>query len=578
METHVNLHNEKNLQTHFKQKNCGKARPFNMSVMKICRILLLLCLWLPAAAGSAGEQDLARAMADYLECYPVELLSFKEQKPSIAREDVCLAAIYHELGARPLWVSEDGPGKRAEVILNYLKNAGSEGLDPSDYRVEKIVDLWTDTDLDSLAKLDTLLTYNMVKYVHDVSHGQLKSYMVNPELFAEAGERSFDPLKMVETILSTENLDAFFQSLPPQHRQYRGLKDGLVHYGRIKYDGKWQVLTGTRSIRPGDGDARITEIRKKIALLTNSSVDNPETGNPLIYDDTLLKKMTRFQQTHGLEPDGIIGRNTLEALNRSPQDRLAQIRLNMARWRWQDHELGHKYVLVNIANYRLYAYDAGELKLNMPVIVGKFQHQTPVFSDRIKYLEINPYWNVPTSIAINEDLPELKKNPHYLVEKNIRLFSSWQKDGVEIDSTTINWRRITASKMAGFKLRQDPGPANALGRVKFVFPNHYSVYLHDSPAKNLFSRQKRSFSHGCIRVSQPEQLAVFLLDEKGGEWEIQRVKDLISQGKRMVLRIDQPIPVHITYQTAWVDKDDQIIFNSDVYGRDEKLYKALFIK
>ncbi len=549
-----------------------------MSVMKIYRIVLLLCFWLPVANGIAGEQDLARAMVDHLECYPVELLSFKDQRPSIASEDLCLAAIYHELGAKPLWVSENGPGKRAETILSYLKNAGSEGLDPADYLVDKILELWTDPGLESLAKLDTLLTYNMVKYIHDVSFGQLKSYLDNPELFAEAGERGFDPLKMVETVLTTENLDAFFQSLPPQHRQYRGLRNGLVHYGRLNYSGKWQVLSDTQSIRPGDGDARIVEIRKRIALLENSSVDNPETGNPLVYDDKLVKKVVLFQQAHGLEPDGIIGRNTLEALNKSPQDRLAQIKLNMARWRWQDHELGHKYVLVNIANYRLYAFDAGELKLSMPVIVGKFQHQTPVFSDRIKYLEINPYWNVPTSIAVKEELPELRKNPYYLVEKNVRLFSSWQKDGVEINSTTINWNRVTASKMAGFKLRQDPGPANALGRIKFVFPNHYSVYLHDSPAKNLFSRQKRSFSHGCIRVSQPEQLAVFLLDEKGGEWDIQQIKDLISQGRRKVLRIDQPVPVHITYQTAWVDKDNQIIFNSDIYGRDKKLYKALFMR
>ena len=261
-----------------------------MNVMKVCKILLLLCLWWPAADGSAGQGNLAQAMADHLECYPVELLSFKKQEPAIVRADVCLAAIYHELGAEPLWVSEEGPGMRAGIILRYLKNAGDEGLDPVDYQVEKIAALWTDPSLESLAKLDTLLTYNMVKYVHDVSYGKLKPYMVNPELFAEAGERNFDPLKMVVTIRAMENLDAFFQSLPPHHRQYRGLKNGLVHYGRLKYCGGWHVLSGTKSIRPGDADERIVEIRKRIALLENGSVENAETGNSSVYDNEFLEK------------------------------------------------------------------------------------------------------------------------------------------------------------------------------------------------------------------------------------------------------------------------------------------------
>jgi len=559
-------------------KNNRAGRPVKMRVMNVCGLILLLCLWLPAADGSAGEKDLAEAMADHLECYPVELLSFNKQEPSIVREDVCLAAIYHESGAEPLWVSKDGPGMRAAIIFGYLKNADSEGLDPADYEVEKIEDLWTDLSLESLAKLDTLLTYNMVKYVHDVSYGQLKPYMANPELFAEAGERGFDPPAMVETILATENLDEFFQSLPPHHRQYRGLKNGLLHYGLLKYSGEWQVLSGRKSIRPGDEDERIVEIRKRIALLENANLENAETGNPSVYDDELLKKVLLFQQAHGLEQDGIIGRKTMRELNKSPEDRLTQIKVNMARWRWQDHALGEKYILVNIANYRLYSYAASELEFSMPVIVGKLQHQTPVFSDRIKYLELNPYWNVPPSIAINEELPELKKNPDYLVEKNIRLFSNWQEDGVELDSTVIDWSLVSPSEMAGFKLRQEPGPANALGRVKFVFPNRYSVYLHDTPSKKLFSEQTRSFSHGCIRVSEPEKLAVFLIDGAGREWDRTRVNDLINLGKRKVLRIRPPIPVHITYQTAWVDKDDQIVFNGDVYGRDEKLYNALFMK
>ena len=549
-----------------------------MKVIQFCGWVLLLCLWLPALDSRADEGGLAGAMAEHLECYPVELLSFKKQKPSIIKKDVCLAAIYHESGAEPLWVSQDGPSKQAEIILKYLKNAGNEGLNPADYQVDKIMRLWTDPSLESLAELDTLLTFNMVKYVHDISYGQLKPYMVNPELFAEAGERGFDPLAMVETIQATENLDDFFQSLPPHHRQYQGLKKGLLHYGHMPHRGEWPVLSASNSIRPGDADDRIIEIRKRIELLATGTMENVDTVPSSVYDNELVKKVILFQQHHGLEQDGIIGRKTIRELNKTPEERLIQIKVNMARWRWQDHVLGEKYILVNIASYNLFTYEAGKLQFSMPVIVGKFQHQTPVFSDRIKYLELNPFWNVPPSIAVNEELPELKKNPSYLVEKNIRLFSNWQEDGVELDSTVIDWSLISPSQMAKFKLRQDPGPDNALGRVKFVFPNRYSVYLHDTPAKRLFSEQTRSFSHGCIRVSEPEKLAVYLLDEQDSEWNTQRVTDLIKVGKRKVVRIRPPLPVHITYQTAWVDKGGQIIFNRDVYGRDAKLSKALFGK
>jgi len=346
----------------------------------------------------------------------------------------------------------------------------------------------------------------------------------------------------------------------------------------MKYSGQWRKIILRKSIRPGDEDERIIEVKKRIALLENAGVESLTTGNLSLFDHNLMKKVIRFQLNHGLKPDGIIGRKTMRELNKSPQERLDQIKVNMARWRWHDHTLGDKYILVNIANYRLFTYEAGELKFSMPVIVGELQNQTPVFSDKIKYLELNPYWNVPTSIAKDEELPKLRKNPNYLVDKNIRLFPNWQKNSVEIDSTVIDWNAVTPSQMAGFKLRQDPGPNNALGRVKFVFPNQYFVYLHDTPSKKLFSRQTRPFSHGCIRVSEPAKLVTFLLNEKGNKWDRERVNHLINLGKRKVLQIRPAIPVHITYQTAWVDKDGQINFNGDVYGRDEKLYQALFIK
>ncbi len=527
-----------------------------------------------SSAAHAGSATLNEAMAQFLKCYPVELVLRDKQEHSISRRDVCLATIYHETGVQPLWVTPQGPGKKAEIILKYLQNAEQEGLRREDYEVAEIEALWPDPSFDSLARLDTLLTFNVVKYVHDVSHGQIDAYVADPELFAEAGKQSFDPVAIIETLTASKDLDVFLQGLPPKNKHYQALKDGLQVYRHYAKMEKWDLIEGGRAIRPGDEDSRIPMIRTRLALLLDSITD---PSKDRIYDEKLQEEVLLFQELHGLKEDAIIGRNTIAALNVSPAERVEQIRVNMARWRWQDHDFGDEYVLVNIANFKLYGYRNGELKLTLPVIVGKFQHQTPVFSDRIKYIEINPFWNVPPSIAVKEELPKLREDQSYLVSKNIRLFSRWQEDAVELDSTLIDWSQVTPSEMRRYKLRQDPGATNSLGRIKFVFPNHYAVYLHDTPAKNLFSENRRSFSHGCIRVSLPELLAVFMLQREDGNWDVGKIRELIDEEKRKVLRIRPSLPIHLTYQTAWVDKNGRIHFNDDVYARDEKLQKALFM-
>jgi murein L,D-transpeptidase YcbB/YkuD len=278
---------------------------------------------------------------------------------------------------------------------------------------------------------------------------------------------------------------------------------------------------------------------------------------------------------HGLEVDGIIGKNTIAALNITATEKVDSIRLNLARWRWQDHDLGRQYLLVNIAGFNLKAFQDEKLVFDMPVIVGEQQHQTPVFSDRIKYLDFNPFWNIPTSIAKNEELPALRKNSDHLVKRRVRLFSSWQADAIELDSTAIDWHTVTSSRIAGFKLRQDPGPGNALGKIKFVFPNRYSVYMHDTPGHNLFKRTQRHFSHGCIRISDALALAIFALEAQPDGWSREKIEEIYNQEMRKVVRLSSPIAVHITYQTAWVDSSGIIHFNRDIYLRDAKLRNAL---
>jgi murein L,D-transpeptidase YcbB/YkuD len=252
----------------------------------------------------------------------------------------------------------------------------------------------------------------------------------------------------------------------------------------------------------------------------------------------------------------------------------------MARWRYQPHDLGEKYLIVNIAGFNLKGVKNNKIELEMPVIVGKRQHQTPVFSASVKYLDFNPFWNIPPSIARNEELPKLQKNPFYLVERHVRLFSGWNEDANELVSTAVEWDQVTSRQISAYKLRQDPGPWNALGKVKFVFPNKYSVYMHGTPEQGYFGRKERSFSHGCIRVGNPPALAGFLLEDQEGQWTDEKIAEIYNQDSRKVVRLSHPIPVHITYQTSWVDKDGTINFNNDTYARDdyardEKLYGAL---
>lgn len=534
---------------------------------------LFACIPTVNAVAQADSPALHDAMVQYLECYPVELMVRDQQQPAVSHRDVCLAEIYHKRGARPLWVTQEGPKKQAAVILKYLQSAEEEGLDSQRYQVQEIEALWKEVSLNALAQLDTLLTFNVVKYVHDVSHGRIEPYLANPELFKEAGKPTFDPVRLIETLTATEDLDRFFQELPPQHRHYQALKKGLAVYEQLIDLKKWEPVARGKTLRQGDQDARIRSIRRRLAWLADEEEAISESD---VYDIDLVLKIRRFQELHGLKKDGIIGKNTLAALNVTPAERVEQIKINMARWRWQDHDFGSEYVLVNIADFHLFAFREGSLKLKIPVIVGRFQHQTPVFSDQITYLEFNPYWNIPPSIAVNEELAELRNNPNYLVEKNIRLFSSWRKDSVELDSTVIDWSKVTPRQMAGYKLRQDPGPTNALGQLKFVFPNHYAIYLHDTPAKNLFNEAKRSFSHGCIRVSEPARLALFMLQRQGAGWDAAGVRERMEAGERKVVPIRPPLPIHLTYQTAWVDKAEEIHFTRDIYGRDKQLRNALY--
>ncbi len=545
--------------------------------MKYYKVLLFLSYFLfialPAISSDSDKNgELGKAMAQHLSCYPLELLDFKKQEPIIKTRDVCLATIYHETGASPLWVTDRGPVKKAFILVDYLRSAYREGIDPEEYEISKIEKLLHSMQVEDLAQLDTLLTYNLVKYVHDMSFGQIKYRELDPDLFSEAGDENFNPAAAVKAALAAPDFSAYLEALPPRHKYYTGLRNALAYFQEVGRQEQWEPIPPGSLIRPGQQDERLEAVQRRIALTSRTE---PRDQPVEMYDDDLVAEVKSFQATHGLKPDGIIGPQTLSWLNKSPDDLADIIRVNMARWRWQDHELGDTHIIVNIAGFYLSAIRAGQVALEMPVIVGKLQHKTPVFSDKIRYLDFNPFWNVPPTIARNEELPELRKDPAHLVNRHIRVFSSWQSDAIELDSMAIDWKAVSRKQMGQYKLRQDPGPWNALGRVKFVFPNTHSVYLHDTPTQNLFNQHRRTFSHGCIRVSEPLKLAFFCLEDQGGKWSEADMKKVMEDGERMVVSLKGGLPIHITYQTAYPDESGTIRFSEDIYNRDTKLKKAL---
>ncbi|MEN8132415.1 MAG: L,D-transpeptidase family protein, partial [Pseudomonadota bacterium] len=369
------------------------------------------------------------------------------------------------------------------------------------------------------------------------------------------------------------DLKAFLERQLHSNERYEKLRRVLARYREIAAQGGWELIPDGETLKPGMSDWRVPVIRRRLYLTDSLKSDGLSST---AYDEQLVEAVRHFQMRYGLDVDGVLGKETREAMNVPVEAVIRRIIVNMERWRWLPHDLDGVRVGVNIAGFDLGVFKDLRLEMQMPVIVGKTYHKTPIFSDLIKYIEFNPYWNIPPSIARNEMLPRLKQDPRYLVERNIRLFSGWGADARELDSTTVDWRGVSGKQMNRYKFRQDPGLKNALGTVKFMFPNDYNVYLHDTPSHSLFTRPERTFSHGCIRVSKPAELASYLLGGEENGWGIERVMEAINSRKRTVVPLDKPIPIIIAYRTVWLDSEGNVRFNKDVYGRDSILEKALF--
>ena len=539
-------------------------------------VMILGALIVCAVHGYAASEDAYKnVFIEHLEMGPATYLNINVHGKNAADIDKRLTEIYYGNELQPFWIEDGKPGPRAADILAVLEDAESQGLNPASYFVDKIHQYWGSQDTAGLVRLDILLTLGMMRYVADQHEGRIEPREVDPELFATARDVEVDWDALRKNAFEAPDMKAFLDQQAPPFLQYRELQKKLAEYRALAAKGGWPSISVGETLKPGMENPRVDMVRKRLAVTGDLA---PENMDSAVFDTALEEAVKRFQQRHNLTPDGAVGKQTAAAMNVPVETRIDQIVLNMERYRWLKRTLmGDRLVAVNIAGFEAVAGKPGKFDVTMPVIVGKTYHETPVFSDTIKYVVFNPFWNLTPSIARNETLPKLKKDSHYLKKHNMRIFKGWGPDAPELDATKIDWSKVSKKDMNRYRVRQDPGPDNALGTLKLVFPNKYNVYLHDTPAHGLFKKEQRAFSHGCIRMDRPAEMAAWVLggEEKG--WSLARVNEIIAGRKRQVVVLDQPVPVYILYRTAFVNPEDHTLyFYGDVYGRDKLLAKALF--
>lgn len=482
--------------------------------------------------------------------------------------------LYYFYGARhfePLWLSTDEAGKvvfstKAESILEVFRTAEHEGFRPADYMTPDLDVAAAGADPARLAALETAFSAAVTRYAQDAYGGRVAPTDVM-STWTIAPKRLNDAEFLVK-LAASDTPDAVLRDLSPKHREFLGLKAALAKfYDSSVIDAAVTIPEGAL-LKPGMQDERVTLLRQRLDV---PEPEIPETAGAearadITYDEALVTAVKAFQASLGLNADGVIGPATVAALNGGSATTKEDIIANMERWRWEPEQFGDFQVTVNIPEFRLWIMNKDEVHYTTRVVVGTPKHQTPVFNDEIEHIVVNPYWNVPASIAQNEIRPNLLANPGYLASQNMEMLYG----GKVVNASSIDWSQ---ANIRSFHIRQRPGERNALGRVKFLFPNQHDVYLHDTPSKSLFARSYRAYSHGCVRVENPMDFADALLalepDMSGTA-----LAAMFGDKERWV-NLKNHIPVHISYFTLRVDENGQIRSYGDVYGANQRLIELL---
>jgi murein L,D-transpeptidase YcbB/YkuD len=492
---------------------------------------------------------------------------------SVVGETLILRDFYDKLEFRAIWFDDKGPTAKAKIFIDRLGRAGEHGLNPADYLYERLAKGVNSYDPAQRAVLEVMMSRAFARYAADINAGRIGPNRAVPGLYVRPVRP--DPERLLMAAARTTDFAKYIDGLPPQTPQYARLVKALTYYRAIEARGGWQPVPKGPTLKPGMTNPRIAQIRTRLMV----SGDLKAMGdNPNNYDTGLVAAVKRFQFRHGLNQDGNIGAGTVAAMNIPIAIKIRQQVLNLERRRWMPPDLGDQYIFVNIADQHLkYVIRANSSKPKTifvsRVVVGQRFHQTPIFSGVMSYVRVNPHWNVPQSIARKEMLPKLKRDPSYLTRNNYLLLTRPIDNSSAISPSSVDWASMTRSNFPYF-IRQTPGPWNALGVIIFMFPNPHNIFIHDTASRSLFVRELRYFSHGCIRIQHPRKFGELMLGPNPG-WDRKRIDATVKTQKELQVNLRRRLPVHITYLTAWSNKDGTHHFRSDIYKRDVTLNKVL---
>ena len=477
--------------------------------------------------------------------------------------------LYAKNGYQRLWTN---PQNVAD-LFNAIKTVDEDGLRSDDYHFTKLeqkqsqIGAGTFTDPEIIADFDILLTDSLIRLGYHLVFGKIDPVDHHPHWNLAVKIDDDRPVDAIQEILDAGNLAKEIEALRPQSNIYSRLKSALKRYRTLKANGGWAPVPEGPALKKGMTDNRVLILRKRLKITGDLAA---ETSNSESFEDTLEQAVMRFQNRHHLIADGVVGKQTLATLNVPVEERIDQIRINLERARWVLHAISGKFVIVDIAGFEIFVYKDDQFLWTSRVQVGRPYRQTPVFKSKITYLELNPTWTVPPGILARDILPAVKKDPNYLKDRNIRVIDRNEK---VINQDSIDWAKYRGPDFP-YRLRQDPGPSNALGLIKIMFPNQHLVYIHDTPSKSLFERADRTFSSGCIRTEEPFELAEILLGDPD-KWNSESFKKILDSGRTQSIRLPKPVPVLLFYWTASARPDGIVRFKRDPYDRDAEVLVGL---
>ena len=474
-----------------------------------------------------------------------------------------IASFYIGRNFEPFWVKSE---RRLENLISSISEAKLHGLPLSRYPLEELRQSIFENDLSQKAKLELMATETFLLFAQDISGGILNPNNIDNNINV-IPERK-DAKVLLASLTDSVNINLFFRSLFPSSSEYKSLLNELKKLRETSLNGSWGDLVPTDAVLAvGMTHDNVPFLRKRLYKMGYPVYET----HSRYFDEQLNDSVKRFQEYHGLNPDGVFGKRSIEAVNVPPKTRLMQVLVNLERMRWNNYDLGTEYVLVNQPNFQAYFKSENEKVWESRVVIGLPSNQTAEFNDTMTHMVVNPTWHVPKSIAVDEYLPLIQSDPNFLNDNEMVLMV--RGTDTIIDSNLIDMQAFTPDNFP-FLIKQIPSNINALGLVKFMFPNKFSIYMHDTPMKDLFFKDERTFSHGCIRLQEPFQFAYSLLREQEVDPE-SKFQEVLQKEEETYINLSRKIPVYITYRTAFFDDFGQVHYRADVYGRDALVYMAL---